>query len=93
MEKYYDKLYDLYNSQVLFPPEILLHMRPECGQHVVGVHEDVNEGVDDAKESRMTASNELHTDPTADRHHRMMVEMQERDLSIFLAQNEEHRIQ
>lgn len=93
MEKYYDKLYNLHDGQVFFPPKILLHMRPERGQHVVGVHKDVDEGVDDAKESRVTTGKKLHTDPGTNWHQRMMVKMQERDLSIFFAQNKEHRVQ
>lgn len=75
MEEYYDKLHDLHSGQILFPPEVLLHMRPKRCQHVIRVHENVDQSVDDTEEGRMTAGEEFDTDPSNDRHHRVMIEM------------------
>lgn len=68
MKKYYHKLHNLHSGQMFFPPEILLHMRSECSQHIVSVHEDVDETVDETKEGWMTASKKFHTDPGGDWH-------------------------
>ena len=35
---------------VFFPPEVFLHVRPQRGEAVVAVHDDVNTRVDDAHE-------------------------------------------
>lgn len=93
MKEYYDELHDLHSGQVFLPPKVLLHVRTERGQHVVHVHEDVYEGVDDAEKSRVSTGEELYADPAADRHHRVMVQMQERNLPVLFAQHEEHRVQ
>lgn len=37
--------YHLEYGQVFLPPQVLLHLGPEGGQHVVHVHDDVHERV------------------------------------------------
>ena len=39
------ELDDLDEGQVLLPPQVLLVFWPEAGQVVVGVHDDVHDGV------------------------------------------------
>lgn len=48
-------LYHLEHSQVFLPPEVLLHLRTNSGQHVVRVHDDVHERVEQPEESAVTA--------------------------------------
>lgn len=37
---------------MFFPPQVLLHVGADGGQAVVGVHDDVDEGVQQADEER-----------------------------------------
>lgn len=37
---------------MFFPPQVLLHVRADGSQAVVGVHDDVDEGVQQADEER-----------------------------------------
>lgn len=41
----------LQDSDVFLPPEVLLHLRAQGRQQVVRVHDDVDEGVEQAEES------------------------------------------
>ena len=54
-----DELDHLEGGHVLLPPDVLLVLRSHRGQHVVGVHEDVDESVEQAEESCMAARDEL----------------------------------
>jgi len=42
-------------GEVLFPPKILLKLRPERGHEVVGVHDDVNDGVHEAAKALLAS--------------------------------------
>ena len=44
--------HQLQGGEVPLPPEVLLHVRPKPGQAVVRVHDDVDEGVQQADEER-----------------------------------------
>lgn len=46
--------YHLQSGQVLLPPEVFLVLRTHGGEHVVGVHHDVDEGVEQAEEGAVT---------------------------------------
>ena len=48
--------YQLEIGQIAFPPEVLLKPRAERGDTVVGVHENVHEGVDHRPEERWIQS-------------------------------------
>jgi len=48
-------LYHLEHSQVFLPPEVLLHVRSNGSQHVVRVHDDVYESVEQPEECAVTA--------------------------------------
>lgn len=65
----------------------------ECSQKVVGVHDDVHEAVDEADESPMAPGQIFDAAPGYDGHHGVVVQVQEGDLLLLLAQDEEHRIQ
>jgi hypothetical protein len=45
-----DELNHLENSQVFFPPEKFLHLWSDGGHHVICVHNNVNEGVEEEEE-------------------------------------------
>lgn len=47
--------YHLEHSQVFLPPEVLLHLWPNGGQHVIRVHNDVYKRVKQPKERAVTA--------------------------------------
>lgn len=49
--------HQLQGRQVSFPPQVLLHVRPECCQAVVRIHDDVDEGVYQADEERCRTEN------------------------------------
>lgn len=49
-----EELNDLHCGQVFLPPEMLLHLGSHGGQHVVGVHQDVDEGVYQAHQGAVT---------------------------------------
>jgi len=48
-------VYHLEHSQVFLPPEVLLHLRTYGCQHVVRVHDDVHERVEQPEERAVTA--------------------------------------
>lgn len=84
--------YNLEECQVLFPPQVLLHVRTHGGQHVISVHEDVNEGVDKAQQSSMSAGKVFNANKSADRHECVMIDVQEGHLSLILSQDKEHGV-
>lgn len=84
--------YDLAEGQMLLPPQVLLHVRSHGGEHVVRVHEDVDEGVDQAQERAMATRKVLDANQAADGHQRVVVDVQEGDLALVLTQHEEDRV-
>lgn len=46
--------YDLQDSDVLLPPQVFLYFRSHGGQQVVGIHNDVDEGVDESEQGSVT---------------------------------------
>lgn len=46
--------YHLQHGEILLPPEVLLYLRSHGGQHVVRVHDDVHEGIQQAEERAVT---------------------------------------
>ncbi len=53
-----DKLDHLERGHVLLPPDVLLVFRAHGGDHVIEVHEDVDERVEKTEERRVTAGDE-----------------------------------
>ena len=72
-------------QQKLLSPDVLLEGWPEPSDEVVGVHDDVDEGVDQAEEGAVTSGQESNPQPDIDRHDRVMIDVQERDLAVLLA--------
>lgn len=85
--------YHLQGGDVLLPPDVLLEAGSHGSQHVVGVHDDVHEGVDDADERAMSPGVVLSGSPGHHGHHGVMVHVQEGNLAFLFAQDEEHSIQ
>ena len=56
-----DELDHLERGQILLPPEVLLHLRPQGGQQVVKVHDRVDAGVKEGAESALAAADEPAT--------------------------------
>lgn len=77
---------------MLLPPQVLLHVRSHGGEHVVRVHEDVDEGVDQSQEGSMATRKVLDANQAADGHQSVMVDVQECDLALVLTQHEEHGV-
>lgn len=90
---YLSMAYHLQVGDVLLPPQILLHLRSEGGEEVVGVHDDVHERVDPANEGAMSAGIVLGGAPADHGHDSVMIHMQERHLTIVLAQHKEDRVE
>jgi len=78
---------------VLLPPQVLLHLGSEGGEEVVGVHDDVHEGVDPTDEGTMSAGIVLAGAPADHGHDGVVVHMQEGHLAVVLAQHKEDGIQ
>jgi hypothetical protein len=60
------------------------------GHHVVKVHDDVDEGVEQTEKGRVTARRETNSEPDAHWHDAVVNDVQKRNVLIFLAQNEEN---
>lgn len=88
-----NKLYHLHDCQVFLPPQITLYFGSHCGQHIVGVHEDVHEGVQEPKECRVSTWGEFNAPPDRNGHNTMMNDMQCGDLIVSFAHHEEERIE
>ena len=54
-----NELNHLQGGHVLLPPDVLLVLWAHGGQHVVSVHEDVHESVEQTEEGGMTSGDEL----------------------------------
>lgn len=87
------ELQELQGSDVLLPPEVLLPLVAQRCQGVVAVHDDVHEGVDGANEGAMTPGVVLGGPPGYHGHDCVVVHVQERDLVVLLAQDEEDRVE
>lgn len=83
------KLNHLHGSQMLLPPKIFLILWSHGSQQVVGIHNNVDESVEDAKESRVSTRSELDTPPNSCRHDTVVNDMQICDLVKFFPHDEE----
>lgn len=69
-------------------PDVLLEGRPEPCDEVVGVHDDVDEGVDETEEGPVTSGQESNPHPEVDGHDGVVVDVQQRDLVELLSSHE-----
>lgn len=67
-----DKLDHLERGQVFLPPDVLLVFRPHGGHHVVEVHDDVNECVQESEERAVATWGEFHAHPDTHGHNSVM---------------------
>ena len=88
-----DELDHLQRGEVLLPPDVLLVAGSQGGHHVIEVHDDVDEGVEQSEEGRVTAGAEADADPDAERHDAVVDDVQQRNVLVFLAQDEEERVE
>lgn len=58
-----NELDHLEDGQVLFPPQVLLHLWPHGGKHVISVHHNVNSGVEESEERWVAARGEFNAPP------------------------------
>jgi len=80
-------------GEVLLPPQELLVLGTEGGHGVVGVHDHVDERVDQRVERAQTAGRELDAPPPGESHEGVVKDVQERDVLVFLPRDEEVRVQ
>lgn len=76
--------------QVFLPPQVLLVLWTHGREHIVGVHDDVYKGVEEAEESAMSSRSETDSKPYGHGHTTMMDDMQCGHLALFLTQDEEN---
>ena len=87
------KLCQLYLSYVLFPEKVLLHVRSKSSQTIIRIHDDMDEGVNEGTEGRMTSRSESDREPHIEGHGHMMNEMKSRYLTVLLSKHEEDGVQ
>jgi len=88
-----DELDHLQGGQILLPPEILLVLGTHGGHQIVGVHDDVDEGVEHTEEGAVSSRREFDAPPDGGRHDAVVDHVQIGDLIVLLAQHEEDRVQ
>lgn len=87
------ELNQLQSRQVFLPPQELLHLRSHGGEQVIAVHNNVHEGVDEANRHSLLSKRVLQVVIGPQDHNGVMVNVQEGDLSLVLAQDKEDRVQ
>lgn len=85
----WEATYHLEGREVLLPPDVLLVLGSHGGNHIIEVHDNVDKGVEQAEESRVTAGCEADAEPNAHGHDAVMDHMEERDVLVLLAEHEE----
>lgn len=88
-----DELDHLESGEVFLPPDVLLVLGSHSGHHVIEVHDDVNESVEQAEESRVTAGSETNAEPHAHWHDAVVNHVQKRNVLFFFPQNKEKRVE
>ena len=76
-------------GEVFLPPDELLVLGSHGSNHVIEVHDNMHECVEQAEEGGMSAGGEANAEPYAHRHDTVVDDMQQRDMLLFLAQHEE----
>lgn len=87
------ELDQLKRREVLLPPEVLLQARPHGGEHIIRVHDDVNEAVYEANKGSVATRVVFDRAPRYHRHSRVMVEVEKGYLLLLFPQDEENRVE
>lgn len=85
------KLKQLPLSDVLLPPKVRTHGR-DGRQTIVRVHEDMDEAVQCGTKIRVATGDPVHDKPPDVQHGGVVVHVQDRDLVVVLAQDEEEGV-
>lgn len=93
VEEDQDELVHLHPRQVLLPPQILLHVRAKRGQHVIRIHDGVDEAIEQGPEITQSPGHEFQQAPLEDQHGDVMVHVEERDLVVLLSHHEEEGVE
>lgn len=92
MDNNSDKLHHLESSKIFLPPDELLVLRTHGGYHVVKIHDDMDKSIEQSEKCRVTTRCETNAEPNAHRHNTMVNNVQQRNMLILFAKNEEKRI-
>lgn len=92
MNANHHKLNQLNHSEILFPPKVLLHMRSKCSQAIIGIHYNVDNGIDESKESRMSAGNKLGAPPNTEGQKSVMDHVQSGDVLVLFTSHKEQGV-
>lgn len=87
------ELDQLQSRQIFFPPEELLHLRSQCTQQIVRVHDNMHKRVHEANGDALFPECVLQVVVCPKHHYRMMVDVQKSHLVLVLAQHKEHGVQ
>lgn len=81
--------YHLEGSEVFLPPQVFPHVRAHRSEHVVRVHDDVHEGIQQPEERGVSARGELHAEPDGHWHYTVVDHMQRRHVVKLLSEYKE----
>lgn len=87
------KLDHLNYGQVLFPPQILLHVGSKGGQAIVTIHQYMDTRVYGRTKERLATGDPFDANPPQNEHGAVVVDVQEADLVKLLPHDEEHCVQ
>jgi hypothetical protein len=82
--------YQLHLGQVLFPPQVRLHVWTERRKHVVSIHYSMHERVEHAEEKCLPAADIFQAEPAVRKHGRVVEHVEHRDLLVLLSQCEKY---
>ncbi len=81
--------YHLESSKVFLPPNELLVLGTHGGHHVVKVHDNVDEGVEQTEKGGVATGSEADSEPDTHRHNTVVDDVKKGDVLVLFAQNEE----
>ena len=81
--------YHLESGEVLLPPNVLLVLRTHGSHHVVKVHDNVDESVEQTEKGRVATGSEADSEPDAHWHDAVVNDVEQGDVLVLFAQNEE----
>ncbi len=92
MQNHDGELRQLQHREVLLPPEVGPHGRAEGREEVVEVHDNMDEGVEEAAEGLVSAGREAGQLPGDEGHDGVVDDVQVGDVAVLLARHEEQRV-